>query len=440
MKKDMRASAAPVALNPAAMADERSAVAVAFEAVRSSFDKFCLIAGIEALQELLQEEASAVCGERHQRHDGRQGRRWGETRSQVAFHGGRIGVDRPRVRSREGQQELVLPSWAAAQDEDWLGQWAMNQMLINVSTRKFRRSVRLPGGDVGSISGDGTSKSAVSRKFVALSNAKLREWLASDLSKLDLLAIQIDGLHISDELILVAAVGIDGRGEKHPLGLVEGATENAATVQALLDNLVERGLDPAGVWLFIIDGAKALSKAIRRTFGKDTPIQRCQVHKARNITERLPKPLHAAVRKTLRQAWEQDDALKAERLVRNLARRLEKDWPGISATILEGMEEILCVVRLGLPQDLRRSLACTNIIENMNGTIRQVTRNVKRWRDASMALRWTAAGMMEAKKGFRRLKAYKQLPKLRDALLALKAARATILADHSNLANRGEAA
>ncbi len=146
------------------------------------------------------------------------------------------------------------------------------------------------------------------------------------------------------------------------------------------------------------------------------------------------------MRKTLRQAWEHDDAVKAERLVRNLARRLEKDWPGISATILEGMEEILCVVRLGLPQDLRRSLACTNIIENMNGTIRQVTRNVKRWRDASMALRWTAAGMMEAKKGFRRLKAYKQLPKLRDALLALKAARATTLADHSNLANRGEAA
>jgi len=312
MKKDMRASAAPVALNPAAMADERSAVAVAFEAVRSSFDKFCLIAGIEALQELLQEEASAVCGERHQRHDGRQGRRWGETRSQVAFHGGRIGVDRPRVRSREGQQELVLPSWAAAQDEDWLGQWAMNQMLINVSTRKFRRSVRLPGGDVGSISGDGTSKSAVSRQFVALSNAKLREWLASDLSKLDLLAIQIDGLHISDELILVAAVGIDGRGEKHPLGLVEGATENAATVQALLDNLVERGLDPAGVWLFIIDGAKALSKAIRRTFGRNTPIQRCQVHKARNIAERLPREAHATVRKALRQAWEMEEGRAAD--------------------------------------------------------------------------------------------------------------------------------
>src|SRR3954462_15902936 len=427
----MRASTAPVALNPAAMAEEGSAVAMAFEEVRSSFDKFCLIAGIEALQELLQEEASALCGERHQRHAGRRGRRWGETRSPVGFHGGRVGVDRPRVRSREGEQELVLPSWAAAQDEDWLSQWAMNQMLINVSTRKFRRSVRLPGGDVGSLAGDGTSKSAVSRKFVALSRAKLRDWLSCDLSTLDLLAIQIDGLHISDELILVAAVGIDGRGEKHPLGLVEGATENAATVKALLDNLVERGLDPAGVWLFIIDGEGAVQGD---PFGKDTPIQRCQVHKARNITERLPKSLHAAVRRTLRQAWELDDVAKAERLVRNLARRLEKDWPGISATILEGLEEILCVVRLGLPQDLRRSLACTNIIENMNGTIRQVTRNVKRWRDASMALRWTAAGMMEASKGFRRLKAYKQLPKLRDALTALKAARA------ATLANLGEAA
>jgi putative transposase len=275
VKKDMRASASPVALNPTAMADEGSAVAVAFEEVQSSFDKFCLIAGIEALQELLQEEASVVCGDRYQRHDGRRGRRWGQTKSQVGFHGGRVGVDRPRVRSCEGKQELVLPSWAAAQDEDWLSQWAMNQMLINVSTRKFRRSVRLPSGDVGSVPGDGTSKSAVSRKFVALSSAKMREWLTSDLSALDLLAIQIDGLHVSDELILVAAVGIDGRGEKHPLGLVEGATENAATVQALLDNLVERGLDPAGVWLFIIDGAKALSKAIPLARTRRSSAVRC---------------------------------------------------------------------------------------------------------------------------------------------------------------------
>ncbi len=188
---------------------------------------------------------------------------------------------------------------------------------------------------------------------------------------------------------------------------------------------VERGLDPKVCRLFIIDGSKALRKAIRRTFGKHTPIQRCQVHKGRNIMERLPKHLHASVRRTLRQAWELDDAAKAEHLIRNLARRLEQVAPGVSATILEGMDELLTVIRLKLPLQLRRSLACTNIIENMMGSIRRVCRNVKRWRDASMALRWTGAAMQEAAKGFRRLKAHKQLSVLRQALAALQAQNAS---------------
>jgi len=315
-------------------------------------------------------------------------------------------------------QELALPSWEAALSDDLLGQWALNLMLINVSTRKFGRAVRLPGGDVPAPKGAGVTKSAVSRRFVALSAERMKEWMAADLSKLDLLVIQIDGLHIKEDLVLLAAVGVDGNGDKHPLGVIEGATENAAVCQALLDNMVGRGLDPAVCRLFIIDGSRALSKAIRNTFGRQTPIQRCQVHKARNITERLPKPLHASVRKALRQAWELDDADKAEKLIRNLARRLERDAPGVAGSILEGIDEILTVVRLDLPLELRRSLACTNIIENMNGTVRQVCRNVKRWQDASMALRWTSAAMLEAAKGFRRLKAYKQLPILRAALLA----------------------
>ena len=242
--------------------------------------------------------------------------------------------------------------------------------------------------------------------------------MASDLSSLDLLAIQIDGIHIKEELLLVAAVGIDAQGSKHPLGAIEGATESAATVQALLDNLVGRGLDPSICRLFIVDGAKALTKAIRRTFGSHTPIQRCQVHKARNITERLPKAMQASVRRTLRQAWELDDADKAEKLIRNLARRLDHDAPGVRDSILEGLDEILTVNRLGLPAELRRSLACTNIIENMNGTVRRVCRNVKHWRDAAMALRWTGAAMLEAAKGFRRLKAHRQLPILKAALAA----------------------
>ena len=330
---------------------------------------------------------------------------------------------RPRVRS-EGH-EVALPTWRAAQAEDWLGRWAMNLMLINVSTRKLKRAVRLPEGDLPAVAGDGTSKSAASRRFVALSAERMAEWMASDLSKLDLLVIQIDGLHIGNDLVLVAALGIDGEGNKHPLGLIEGATENATVVQALIDNLIERGLDPKVCRLFIVDGAKALTKVIRSTFGRHTPIQRCQVHKARNVIDRLPKALHASVRKALRQAWEFDDADKAARLLRNLARRLEQEAPGVAGSILEGLDEMLTVNRLGLPAQLRRSLACTNSIENVMGTVRRVCRNVKRWRNAGMALRWTAAGMLEATKGFRRLKAHKQLPILKAALAAHHVKHAT---------------
>jgi transposase-like protein len=392
-------------------------VAEAWKEVAASFDRFCLTAGLEALSSMMEDDAVQLCGPRYGREDGKGGYRWGKTKGKLGFHGGKVEIERPRVRDRDGG-EMPLPSWNEAVSKDLLGKWAMNLMLINVSTRKFGRAVRLPEGDIGAPEGAGVSKSAVSRRFVALSAGRMKEWMATDLSKHDLLVIQIDGIHIREDLMLLAAVGIDGKGGKHPLGVIEGATENAAVVQALLDNLIERGLDPQVCRLFVIDGAKALSKAIRKTFGRHTPIQRCQVHKARNITERLPKFLHASVRKALRQAWELNDVAKAEKLLRNLARRLERDAPGVSGSILEGLDEILTVTRLGLPAELRRSLACTNIVENMNGTIRRVCRNVKRWRDASMALRWTGAAMLEAVKGFRRLKACKHLPALRAALAA----------------------
>jgi putative transposase len=403
-------------------------IEVAWENVAVSFERFCLTAGVATLIEMMERDATEMCGPRHGRGGDRRGHRWGRTTGKLGFHGGKVDIERPRVRARGGA-EVALPSWEVAQAEDWLGRWAMNLMLINVATRRLGRAVRLPEGDIAVVQGAGVSKSAVSRRFVALSAERMAEWMAADLSPLDLLAIQIDGMHISDELTLLAAVGIDGEGTKHPLGLLEGATENAAVVQALLDNLIERGLDPNVCRLFIVDGSKALIKAIRKTFGRHTPIQRCQIHKARNIVERLPKHLHASVRKALRQAWELDDAEKAERLIRNLARRLEQVAPGVAASILEGLDEMLTVIRLGLPLPLRRSLACTNIIENMMGTIRRVCRNVKRWRDASMALRWTAAAMQEAAKGFRRLKACKQLPLLRAAL----AARQSKHADETNL-------
>jgi len=392
----------------------------ALASMSASFERFCLAAGLEALAEMMEQDAVAACGERHERSGQRKAHRWGKTKGKIGFHGGKVEMVRPRLRGFDGKEQ-ALPSWEGALSEDWLGKWAMNQMLINVSTRKFRRSMRLPEGDVPAPKGSGLSKSAASRHFVALSAARLAEWMARDLSGLDLLVIQIDGIHMDEDMTLVAAVGVDAAGDKHPLGVVEGATENAATVQALIDNLVERGLDPAVPRLFIIDGSKALSKAIRATFGDDAAIQRCQIHKARNIMDRLPKSMHAQVRRALRQAWEMDDAAKAEQLLRNLARRLEKDWKGVSAAILEGLDEMLTVTRLGLPAELRRSLACTNIIENMMGTVRRVCRNVKYWRSPSMALRWAGAAMQEAAKGFRRLKAHKQLPLLKLALAKRKA-------------------
>jgi len=188
-------------------------------------------------------DAARLCGARYGRDDGRDGYRWGRTKGKLGFHGGKIELERPRVRTRAGA-EIALPSWEAAMAEDWLGKWALNLMLINVSTRKVGRAMRLPEGDVPAANGAGLSRSAASRRFVALSAARMTEWMASDLSQLDLLVIQIDGIHIAEDLVLLAAVGVDGVGDKHPLAVIEGATENATVVQALLDNLIERGLDP----------------------------------------------------------------------------------------------------------------------------------------------------------------------------------------------------
>ena len=415
-------------LTTSAAMPARELKAEALANMLASFERLCLAAGVETLAGMMEADARSACGPRHARGKQRTAHRWGRTKGKIGFHGGKVEIERPRLRGFDGKEQ-ALPSWEGTVMEDWLGKWAMNQMLINVSTRKFGRSMRLPEGDVPAPKGSGLSKSAASRRFVALSAARLKEWMAQDLSGLGLLVIQIDGIHMDEDMTLVAALGVDVNGDKHPLGLVEGATENAATVQALIGNLVERGLDAAFPRLFIIDGSKALSKAIRAAFGRDVAIQRCQIHKARNIMDRLPKSMHAPVRRALRQAWEMEDASKAEKLLRNLARRLEHDWQGVSAAILEGLDEMLTVTRLGLPAELRRSLACTNIIENVMGTLRRVCRNVKYWRSPSMALRWTGAAMQEAAKGFRRLKAHKQLPILQKALAA-RMANATSLNGH----------
>ena len=290
----------------------------AMDEVRLSVDRFCLLAGIEALQEMMADDATAVCGARHRRHGGRRGWRWGTARSEIGYHGGKVKVVRPRVRDRAGN-EVGLARWEALRDGEMLREWAMNLMVLNVSTRKYRRAVRLPEGDLPGACGDGTSKSAVSRRFVALSRNKMKAWFASDLSDLDLLVIQIDGLHVGDH-VLVAAIGVDSNGDKHVLAVVEGATENTATVQALLDNLVGRGLDPTALRLFIVDGAKALTKAIRNTFGVAVPLQRCQVHKGRNMSSVSMSPCTPASRRRC--------ARPGTRTTRTRPSGCSRTWPG----------------------------------------------------------------------------------------------------------------
>jgi len=398
--------------SPLALVSE--ATVSAFEEAQTSFERFCLAAGIEAMEALLEEEAISICGHRYGRDAERAVYRWGAAVSPVGFHGGKVGVRRPRLRSKDGG-EVPLASLAELKRGDLLQAWAYELMLLGVATRRYGRAVRLEAGDLARQAGDGTSKSAVSRRFVAMSKTKLADWLARDLSELDLLVIQIDGMVVADHTLIVA-LGIDSAGEKHPLAVMEGATENAAVARALITDLKDRGLADDRALLWVIDGAKALRKAITDHFGKLALIQRCQIHKARGILERLPPHLRAGTSKALRQAFKAESEEVGKKLLDNLAHRLDQEADGVAGAIREGMDDMLTCVRLGLPDDLRRSLVSTNQIENLIGRVRQLCKNVRRWRDARMVKRWTVSAMIEAKKGMRRLRGYRSLPILQAAL------------------------
>jgi putative transposase len=294
-----------------------------------------------------------------------------------------------------------------------LGTMAMERMLAGLSTRRYPVGLE-PVGEQISAAARSTSKSAVSRKFVAMTETALADLLAADLSTLELVALMIDGVHFGESCCVVA-LGIDSDGVKRPLALVEGATENASVVTDLLVGLRDRGLNVTRPLLVGIDGAKALRKAVVDVF--DHPvIQRCQLHKIRNVQDRLPERLRGPVGKKMRTAYHADSALEAEAQLGALARELDKTHPGAAASLREGMSETLTVQRLGVPPTLARTLRSTNAIESMISICRNHARNVKRWRDGQMARRWCAAGMVEAGKQFRRVNGHLHLAKLRAAL------------------------
>jgi transposase-like protein len=384
-------------------------------AVKEGLLALAVATGMQVMHTIMNEDVTAVCGPKGRHDTERTAVRHGTESGSVTLGGRRVPVRRPRVRTADGTAEVPVASYELFSSTEILGRMAMERMLAKLSTRRYRVGLEPVGVEVEKVSSS-TSKSAVSRRFVAATERALGELMSADLSNLDLVAFMVDGVHFAGHCCVVAlGIGIDGT--KHPLGLVEGSTENATLVTELIVDLRERGLDVTKPILAVIDGSKALRRAILDVFDHAV-IHRCQLHKVRNVESKLPDALAATVASKMRAAYRNQDPLAAEAELEALARQLTKAHPGAAASLREGLAETLTVSRLGVPLTLARSLRSTNAIESMIEICRDHSTNVKRWRDGEMALRWCAAGMLEASKQFRRVNGFMHLPALRTALQA----------------------
>jgi putative transposase len=370
-------------------------------------------AGLQVMQALMEADVTTLAGPKSGHDSARTAVRHGRERGSVTLGGRRVAVTRPRVRATDGAGELRIPSYELFSSTEILGKMAMEKMLAGLSTRRYPVGLEPVGQQVAETS-SATSKSAVSRKFVAMTETALAELLSQDLSGLDLVALMIDGVHFAESCCIVA-LGIDIEGNKHPLALVEGSTENSTLVTGLLVDLRERGLDVTRPMLVGLDGSKALRKSVLDVLDRPV-IQRCQLHKIRNVKDHLPQRLRSSVGRKMADAYHADSALEAEAALLVLATELDRTHPGAAASLREGLDETLTVLRLGVAPTLARTLRSTNAIESMISVCREHAGNVKRWRDGQMALRWCAAGMVEAGKQFRRVNGHLHLPTLRAAL------------------------
>jgi transposase-like protein len=387
----------------------------AFGNIENSFFDLCFDAGSQVLATMMEQDREDLCGPRWKRDPDRNAGRAGTTESEVTLGGRRVPIRRPRVRTKDGQ-EMELPSFAFAARRDPLDRHAMNAVACGVSTRKYARCLEPLPEEANERS---TSKSSVSRRYVAMTTKQMTKWLTTPLGDRHFPIVMIDGIHLGDHLVLIA-LGIDFEGKKQVLGLREGNTENGRVVKALLRDLVERGLNPERARLFVIDGAKALSSAITTVFGSLGAIHRCQIHKERNILGHLPDHMHQNVKSVLREAWNLSDAKVAKRRLERLASSLETQHPGAAASVKEGLDATLTLQRLGIKGTLYKKLRSTNMIENLNSAIVTYSRNVKRWQSGSMVVRWTSAAIVEAEKKFRRVQGWRDIKTLITALNELE--------------------
>jgi putative transposase len=379
-----------------------------WEELQPAVEHLTGLAGLQIIRAVIEDEVTRRVGPRHQPDPASRCLRWGQQPGYVVFAGQKVAVERPRVRTRQGE-EVPLDSYARLQHDGRRQRAVREGVVAGLTSRNYHRAVDSV------LEGYGIEKSSVSRQFVAASAAQLKTLCEKKLDGLDLVAILIDGIHLGQQ-VLVVALGIETSGKKNVLGLWQGATENTAVVKGLLEDLVARGLNPERRYLFVIDGAKALRAAIERVFGERAQVQRCQIHKRRNVKEHLPKSAHGDTDRRIRNAYAMTDYTAAKAELEKIFRQLERINPSAARSLEEGLEETLTVHRLGVGTLLRRTLASTNPIESCLSTVERVARNVKRWRAGDHALRWTATGLLEAQRTFRKVKGYRELETLRRKL------------------------
>jgi putative transposase len=377
--------------------------------------------GLGVVHELLELEVDEVVGPKGQHNRGRVAKRHGHEDGSMTLGGRRVPVRRPRMRTADDKHELPVETYGYFADRDPLTRAVMDRMLAGVSTRRFARVGEPVGSEVEQASAS-TSKTSVSEMFIERTRTALGELMSRRLDDVRLAVMMLDGLEIADRTHVVA-LGITTEGVKIPLGLWEGSTENATLARTLLADLVDRGLDPEQAILFVIDGGKALRRAIKDVFGEHALVHRCHRHKERNVTDLLPERDRDQVRARMRAAWSLTDPELARQRLELLASELDRTWPDAAGSLREGMHDTLTLMRLGITGNLAQTLCSTNPCESMIEIVRYTQRNVKHWQDGDMRKRWTAAGMLVAEQQFRRIIGYRDLARLviaieRHALIA----------------------
>jgi len=373
------------------------------EECKIAVDDLLEVLGRSTLEAVLAISAAGVAGEAHQGKRGGEIVRHGHQDGVVSLSNRKMRLSRPRLRKRGGGvgNEVSIPAYDVMRDDSRLSQKIWDTMMRGVSTRNY--SAILPDA----CEAVGVSKSSISREFVLASEEETRRLLERRFDDVDILIIYVDGIVFAEHSI-IAAVGVDVNGYKHVLGIAEGATENSAVATALLSHIAERGVAPGVKRLFVIDGSKALRKAVDSVYGSDNPVQRCRNHKVKNVCDHLPIELKDQTKSGMRAAFKLSENEGIRRL-ETLANWLDREYPGAAASLREGLSEMFTINRLGLPASLRRSLATTNIIESPHSGVRMRTRRVTNWQDGSMVLRWAASGFLATEKNFRRMMGYRDL-------------------------------